>query len=126
MEASQDVQELAATVKTLQERIDALDYELRAWQRQSHRHCPRCGKPSLEPKKPINRPFHDLPLTDAVLAVLSEGEGRLSIRKMREILEEKGMKQKLGRYGNSLRTSIARLVAAGRIQREGDTVEILK
>ncbi len=126
MEQLQDMQDMKATIKTLQERVEALDYELRAWQCQAHRHCPRCGKPSLEPRKPVNRPFHDLPLTDAVLMVLSEGDGRLGIRALREILEEKGMKQKLGRYGNSLRTTIARLVAAGRIQREGDAVEILK
>lgn len=126
MEQLQDMQALNATVKALQERVEALDYELRAWQSQAHRHCPRCGKPSLEPKKPFNRPFYEQPLTDAVLMVLSEGEGRLSMKKLREILEEKGMKQKLGRYANSLRTAVVRLAAAGRIQREGDTVEMLK
>ncbi len=125
MEQPQGIEELNATVKNLQERIDSLDYELRAWQVRAHHHCPRCGKPSLEPKKPINKPFHELPLTEAVLMVLADGDGPIGIRKLRAILEEKGMKSRLGRHGNSLRTAIARLVRAGRVQREEDAVEML-
>ena len=125
MEQALDVQELNATVKTLQARVNALDYELRAWQVRAHKYCPRCGGPSVD-KRPVNPPFSSLPLTDAVLVVLAEGEGRIAIRKMREILEEKGLKSKLGRYGNSLRTDIGRLVIAGRILKEGDTIEMLK
>lgn len=121
----ENVQALSDSVKSLQERITTLDQQLRSWQVMAHMHCPRCGGPSVQPK-PINRPFSALPLTDGIMTVLAEGDGRMGIRKLREILEEKGMKSKLGRYGNSLRTAIARLVVSGRLLKEGDTVEILK
>lgn len=74
----------------------------------------------------MNLPFSSLPLTDAVMMVVSEKDAPIGIRKLRAILEEKGMKEKMGRYGNNMRTAITRLVKAGRLSREGDTVEMLK
>lgn len=125
MEQAQTIEELNATVKALQERVTALDYDLRSWQMKAHKYCPRCGGPSV-PSKPINLPFPSLPLTDAIMMVISEKDGPIGIRKLRTILEEKGMKDKVGRYGNKLRIATARLVKAGRLSREGDTVEMLK
>ncbi|HMX92650.1 MAG: hypothetical protein KF854_02305 [Nitrospira sp.] len=125
MEQTQSIEELSATVKALQERVTALDYDLRSWQMKAHKYCPRCGGPSV-PSKPMNLPFSSLPLTDAVMMVVSEKDAPIGIRKLRAILEEKGMKEKMGRYGNNMRTAITRLVKAGRLSREGDTVEMLK
>ncbi|MGC3973512.1 MAG: hypothetical protein QM771_03915 [Nitrospira sp.] len=122
---TQSIDDLSATVKALQERVTALDYELRAWQMRAHKYCPRCGGPSVQ-SKPINVPFASLPLTDAVMMVVSEKDSPIAIRKLRIILEEKGMKEKMGRYGNNMRTAITRLVKAGRLLREGDAVEMLK
>ncbi len=126
MDQQGEMQELSETVKSLQKQVEDLRYELRAWKVRAHHHCPRCGKPSLEPSKPLNKPFNELPLPEAVLMVLAEGAGPIAIRKVRMLLEERGMKSKLGKHGNSLRTAVARLVRSGRIQREGDTVEMLK
>ena len=125
MEQTQSIEELSATVKALQERVTALDYDLGSWQMKAHKYCPRCGGPSV-PSKPMNLPFSSLPLTDAVMMVVSEKDAPIGIRKLRAILEEKGMKEKMGRYGNNMRTAITRLVKAGRLSREGDTVEMLK
>lgn len=122
---TQTIEELSATVKALQERVIALDYDLRSWQLKAHKYCPRCGGPSV-PSKPMNVPFPSLALTDAVMMVVSEKNGPIAIRKLRIILEEKGMKEKMGRYGNNMRTAITRLVKAGRLLREDDTVEMLK
>lgn len=126
MDQSQEMQAINETVQDLQKQIEELRYELRAWKVRAHHHCPRCGKPSLEPSKPLNKPFHELPLTEAVLMVLAEGDGPIGIRKLRAVLEERGMKSRLGKHGNSLRTAVARLVRAGRISREDDAIEILR
>ena len=128
---SQDSNVLDAVVKSLEYRlgeselrITSLADEFREWRSRAHAHCPSCGTRSLRERKHREKPFSEMPLTEAVMICLSEYDYPINARTLRLKLQERGYsKQKLGHYGNYLHTVICRLIEAGRMKRlEGDEI----
>lgn len=129
---SQDSNILDAVVKSLEsrleeseKRISSLAGELTEWRNRAHAHCPTCRTRSLkEQRKHREKPFGELTLPEATMMCLSEYDYPISVRTLREKLEETGYpKEKLGRYGNYLHTVICRLIEAEKVQRlEGDEI----
>lgn len=128
---SHDTNVLDAVVKSLESRLDesekriaSISDELREWKSRSHAHCSTCGHRSAQKKKYLEKPFSDLPLSEAAFMCLVEYTHPINVRTLRMRLEERGYPTaKMGRYGNYLHTVICRLIEAGRIQRlEGDEI----
>ncbi len=121
----QELKVLSAMVRTLEQRLEqnetklhTVTDELSDWKRRAHAHCPKCAGRSIAPRPHRIVSFGERPLPEAIMMCLYEYDHPIGIRTLREKLEELGYPiQKLGRYGNSLRTAVSRLAEAGKLKR---------